>query len=422
MEKGDRGSLKSGNIKIGLEGIMQYRIHYYFRGKETNRAKPIKYKGGNKMKKFKIMAAALLAMSMMLTACGGSSESETEAAATEAEATEAAAEADGAGAEPGSSGRIAVIRQLGSSDHTTQFFAGCIAEGEALGYEVDTFMADQDDVKMQDLMEQALNQDYDIWIVSHANEGYQYDIVSRAVEKGVKVVGFDCGGEHVPGVTYTSQDDASLSSLSLDAMIEAAEEKGATEPVKFLEINVLGMIVPFDTRHAVIEDYIAEGKLERLNIISPSTSGDTYSEIYTAVSAALTQYPEGEIHGIWAASSAYLDGVFDALRDAGRTDVVVSAIDISDTEVQRLVEEPQYVCCAAVDPYVIGVADVRLAVLKTLGVETPETYALDAVAVSGEGLSETDTMATLSNYFDDFGSTDAFDTEEIQELRAKFAQ
>ena len=375
------------------------------------------------MKKFRIMAAALLAMSMMLTACGGSSEAETEAAATEAEATEAAAEADEGGAEPGSSGRIAVIRQLASSDHTTQFFAGCIAEGEALGYTVDTFMADGDDIQMQNLMEQALNQDYDIWIVSHANEGYQYDLVSRAVEQGVKVVGFDCGGEHVPGVTYTSQNDASLSAISLDAMIEAAKEKGATEPVKFIEINTLGAIVPFDTRHAAIEEYIAEGKLERVSLISPSlTGGDSYSEINTAISTALTQYPEGELYGIWTASSSFLDGAIDAVHEAGRDDIVFSAIDISDTEVQRLVEEPQYVCCAAVDPYVIGVVDVRLAVLKTLGVETPETYALDAVAVSGAELTAEDSMATLANYFPDFGSTDEFDTEEIQELRAKFAQ
>ncbi|MBC5580737.1 substrate-binding domain-containing protein [Anaerofilum sp. BX8] len=367
----------------------------------------------------KKLAAMVLAMALVfsLAACGGSDSSSASAGGSSA----GSAAASG-GAQAGSSGKIAVIRNMSSSDHTTQFFAGCIAEGEALGYTVDTFMSDQDDVKMQNLMEQALQQDYDIWIVSHANEGYQYDLVSRAVEKGIKVVGFDCGGEHVEGVTYTSQDDQSLASISLDAMIEKAKEKGASEPVKFLELNTLGLIVPFDTRHAVIEQYEADGKLECLDIINPLTGGDSYSQVYTAVSTALTKYPAGELNGIWAASSGFLDGAVDAIHDAGRDDVVLSAIDISDTEIKRLVEVPEYICCAAVDPYVIGVVDVRLAVLKTLGVETPETYALDAVEVSGDQLNADDTMQTLNKYFADFGSTDAFDTDEIKALREKFAK
>ncbi len=319
------------------------------------------------------------------------------------------------------SGKIAVIRNMNSSDHTTQFFAGCIEEGEALGYTVDTFMSEGDDLKMQDLMEQALQQDYDIWILSHANEGYQYDLVSQAVEKGVKVVGFDCGGDHVEGVTYTSQDDNALASISLDAMIDTAVANGAELPIKFAEINILGWIVPFDTRHAAIEQYVQDGKLEIVTTISPNLAGDSYSEIYTAISSTLAQYPEGAINGVWAASSGFLDGVVDAVNDAGREDIIMTAVDISDTEVQRMVNNPQYVACAAVDPYVIGMVDVRLAVLKTLDVETPEVYAFDAVAVTPENLTADDSMQTLSNYFDDFGASDAYDTEEIQALRAQFA-
>ena len=191
----------------------------------------------------KRLVAVLLTAAMVLglTACGGQS---APAPAAGSAGTEASANAE-------SSGKIAVIRNMSASDHTTQFFQGCIDEGQALGYTVDTFMSDQDDTKMQDLMNQCLNKDYDIWIVSHANEGYQYELVSKAVEKGIKVACFDCGGEHVPGVSYTSQNDKSLSEISLDAMIETAKAAGMEEPIPFVEINILGMIVPFDTRHAV---------------------------------------------------------------------------------------------------------------------------------------------------------------------------
>lgn len=311
--------------------------------------------------------------------------------------------------------KIAVIRNMASSDHTAQFFKGCKEEGEALGYEVDTFMSDGDDVKMQNLMEQALQQDYDIWIISHANEGYQYDLVSKAVEQGIAVVGFDCGGDHVEGVTYTTQSDEDLTKISLDALIEKAEENGKTQPIKILEVNTLGALVPFDTRHSIVEQYEEEGKLEVLQLISPSLMGDFYSETYTGITAALTNY--GDVDGIWTASTTFLDGIFDALKAAGNTDIVCTGIDISDTEVARLAEEEQYYCCAAVDPYVIGVADVRLGVLKTLGVETPETEQFAAVGVYNTDVEEGDTMATLGEKLEGFGSTDLYDTPEIQELR-----
>ena len=336
-------------------------------------------------------------------------------------ATTAAAEETTAVA-PGSSGKIAVIRNMASSDHTAQFFAGCVSEGEALGFTVDTFMSDGDDVKMQDLMESALQKDYDIWVVSHANEGYQYDYVSRAVEKGVAVTCFDCGGDHVPGVTYTSQDDKSLAKLSLDALLEKTAANGVTEPVKIIEVNTLGAIVPFDTRETIVKQYVDEGKLEIAYLLSPNlATSDWYSTCYTGVSTTLAQDTNKEIKGIWTASSAFLDGIMDAVKDAGRDDIVVTAIDISDTEVQRLYNEPQYYCCAAVDPYVIGIVDVRIAVLKTLGVETPETAALDAVAVKRDQLAADDTMATLNKYFDNFGATEMYNTDEIKALRDKVA-
>lgn len=311
--------------------------------------------------------------------------------------------------------KIAVLRNMTSSDHTAQFFKGCTEEGEALGYQVDTFMSDGDDVKMQNLMDQALQQDYDIWIVSHANEGYQYDMVSKAVEKGIAVVGFDCGGEQVEGVTYTTQSDADLTKISLDALIEKAEDSGKTQPIKILEVNTLGAIVPFDTRHSIVEEYEKEGKIEVVQLISPSLAGDFYSEVNTGVSAALTN--NSDVDGIWTASTTFLDGIMDALKAAEKTDIVCTGIDISDTEVARLASEEQYYCCAAVDPYIIGVADVRLGVLKTLGVDTPASEQFAAVGVYNTDVQEGDTMASLSGKLEGFGATDMYDTEEIQKLR-----
>lgn len=312
--------------------------------------------------------------------------------------------------------KIAVLRNMASSDHTVQFFKGCTDEGEALGYSVDTFMSDGDDVKMQNLMEQALQKNYDIWIVSHANEGYQYDLVSKAVEKGIKVVCFDCGGDQVDGVSYTTQNDQDLARISLDALIEKAKKNGQSEPVGIIEVNTLGAIVPFDTRHKVIEEYEKDGKLKVVQLISPSLTGDYYAEVNTGISTALSN-KGGEVSGIWTASTTFLDGIMDALEAAGNTDIVVTGIDISDTEVERLSSEEQYYCCAAVDPYVIGLVDVRIAVLKVLGIETPPEEQFPAVGVFHDKVQQGDSMASLSTKLDGFGKTDMYNTEELQKLR-----
>ena len=311
-------------------------------------------------------------------------------------------------------GKIAVFRNMTSSDHTTQFFAGAVAEGEALGYSVSTFMADGDDVKMQNIMEQAMNQDYDIWIVSHANEGYQYNLLSQAVAKGIKVVGFDCGGEHVEGVTYTSQSDSDLTKISLDAMIEKAESLGKTQPIKIIEVNTLGAIVPFDTRHAMIQEYVNEGKIEVVRMISPNLAGgDAYAEINTGITTSIMNGMDFD--GVWVASTGFLDGALDAANASGNQ-YVFTGIDISDTELQRIMAEPMYYCCAAVDPYVIGMVDVRIAVSKVLGLETPETYQFEAVGIKAEDLQPGDTMAALKGRIPGFGESDAFLSDELKAL------
>lgn len=45
--------------------------------------------------------------------------------------------------------RIAIVRNLGSDDNTTQFLAGAIKQGRALGFKVDTFLSNGDDAKFR---------------------------------------------------------------------------------------------------------------------------------------------------------------------------------------------------------------------------------------------------------------------------------
>ncbi|MFB8736168.1 hypothetical protein ACEQPO_28570 [Bacillus sp. SL00103] len=66
----------------------------------------------------------------------------------------------------GTGAKIKVIRKIGGDDHTAQFLAGTKAEGEALGFTVDVYTANGDTAKFHDAISQALEENYDGFIIS----------------------------------------------------------------------------------------------------------------------------------------------------------------------------------------------------------------------------------------------------------------
>jgi len=118
---------------------------------------------------FKRLPFLLLAMILVLAACAAP------AGDSAGDAGEPAAEADLEGVPEiftGEQLKIAVVRNLPSDDHTKQFLDGARREGEAFGFVVDTFIADNDDAKFQELVAQAVIKGYDGMIISHGKQDY----------------------------------------------------------------------------------------------------------------------------------------------------------------------------------------------------------------------------------------------------------
>lgn len=357
----------------------------------------------------KILALILVAvMAISLVACGGTKPAETTAAPEQ-------------GAKKiGDAGKIAVIRNMTASDHTTQFFAGITAEGNALGYTVDTYVSEGDDAKMQDLMDQCLSKGYDIWVVSHANQGYQFDYVTKATQQGVKVVCFDCQGEHVEGVTYTDQSDLIMAERCVEQMMEKLGSVGGKAPFNMGEYITLGVIVPFDLRGEKFQEYADAGKIN-LQILSWDMN-DAYSSAYAQATAMMTKTSDPVGFFAAANSGTVITGFCDAIRDCGReADCFVNGVDISNEVIELLQNEPNFIGAACCDPYVVGVVCTRLAVMKVLGEETPEMYHCTPTLVAGDLLENSDTMQNLGNKIEGFTTTDEFDTAGVQAQRAEYA-
>lgn len=199
--------------------------------------------------------------------------------------------------------RIAVIRNLGSDDNTTQFVAGAIQEGKKLGFKVSTFLSNGDDAKFQDFVNQAISQKYDGIILSQGRDPYSTALVKKAVDAGIKVAVFDTAvnGE-IPDVTVTQQDDASLTHLSFGQLVKDFNGKA-----NIIKLWVAGF-PPMERRQAAYQQMLKDNpgikELESIGAVSSDVQGDTANK----VGAVLAKYPKGKIDAIWGTWDAFSQG------------------------------------------------------------------------------------------------------------------
>jgi len=148
---------------------------------------------------------------------------------------------------------------------------------------------------------------------------------------------------------------------------------------------------------------------------------NTSVETQNAVAAMLAKYPKGQIDAIFATWDAFAIGAARALIEAGRTEIKIYGIDVSNADLQIMQEENSpWVATAAVDPKMIGAVNVRLLAKKLAGEATPATVNLEANLIDQETLkksSSTVNMATLADIIPGWGQTDAFEEDWMKSLK-----
>ncbi|MGO4537632.1 sugar ABC transporter substrate-binding protein [Paenibacillus sp. 2TAB19] len=370
-------------------------------------------------KKLRSMLGLMLAVVIVATGCGQAKNNNANEAAggNNQSANVEKVDVPAALADKGDI-KLKVIRKIGGDDHTAQFLAGAKQEGEALGFSVDTFSANGDTVKFLDALDQAANSDVDGVVVSHGDDPATVNAVQKLRDKGIEVVAFDSVGElsGVSGVTLTSQDDEALAQFALDNLVK---EQGEDAKIVYLWVDGFP---PMVRRNKVYTDTLAKypniKEVDRFGVANENTSVDTQN----AVAAMLTKYPKGEIDAIFATWDAFAIGAARALIEAGRTEIKIYGIDVSNADLQIMQEENSpWASTAAVDPKMIGAVNVRLLAKKLAGEETPASYNLEAALIDQETLKTSANpvnMVTLAEIIPGWGTTDAFEEDWIKSLKA----
>lgn len=320
--------------------------------------------------------------------------------------------------------KVAVIRNLPSDDHTKQFLDGARSEGESFGFKVDTFIADNDDVKFQELVAQAIQKDYAGLIISHGKKDYSYTMLKPAIDKGLKVVTFDTviekDGKDLPQITKTFQDDFKLAELSLNE-IAALSKNG--QPVRVIKLWFGPGVPPLDRRETIYKKFEQDNKIKTLEIIGPTNFQDVQGDIAAKVSSVLAKYPAGTVDAIWGSWDEMAKGAYKAIKETNRTDIKLISIDVSNQDMNLMRESGStWLATAAVDPRLIGIVDMRLLAKQFAGEKAPDTYDLEAKLIKKDQLKPETNMTNLKDVIAGWGKSDAFNEKWMDTLRAKYTK
>ena len=335
-------------------------------------------------KKQLVLVTLLIVFAMIASACGSNAASSGD-------------KKGGSVDKPLNGKRIALIMEFNTGTFSQQYVQGVTEEVERFGGQLTKFVANNDKAKMASLLESAVTQKFDAILTDHGDADILQAGIKKALAQNISVVVFDAVVKE-PGVTVLSQDDQQMAKLTLDQLKKDIGGKG-----NIVKVWVAGF-APMERRQISYAKFIGENP-DIKEIASFGNAQNPALDTQTQMEAILKQYPKGEISAVWAAWDEFAKGASRAIQQAGRTEIKVYGIDMSDEDLQ-MIQDPNnpWVASAAVDPKDIGRIQVRYAYQKLHGDKTEDEVVLSPVYVSREHLpTEQISTTELSKYVKEWG-------------------
>ncbi|AEI45424.1 sugar ABC transporter substrate-binding protein [Paenibacillus mucilaginosus] len=342
-----------------------------------------------------MLSVLTVILSVSLAACGTAKPAAE--GTTAGENTSAGANT----ANPLAGKKIALIMQINLGTFSAQYIEGVKEQVEKLGGKVTVTPADGDLAKMSSNLDAAINQKVDGILIDHGTAEALEAGVRKAIERKIPVVAFD-GDINVPGVTVLQQDDAKMAEATLERLASDIGGKG-----NIVKIWVAGF-APMERRQiaykAFQDKYKDIKEVAAFGAASQNTALDTQAQM----EAILKKYPnKGDIAAVWASWDEFAKGAARAIQQAGRTEIKVYGIDMSDEDLQ-MIQDPNspWIASSAVDPKDIGRIQVRYLYQKLHGDQTPDKVVLEPVFVARDQLpKEQISTAQLSEHVKGWGNS-----------------
>ena len=207
-----------------------------------------------------------------------------------------------------------------------------------------------------------------------------------------------------------------MAEMSLEQLAADAGGKG-----NIVKVWVAGF-APMERRQAAYQAFQAKYRILRKLLLSVMQTIRRWIR-KSQMEAILRKYPnKGDITAVWAAWDEFAKGAARAIQQAGRTEIKVYGIDMSDEDLQ-MIQDPAspWVASAAVDPKDIGRVQVRYLYQNFHGDKTDAVVVLKPVFVKREDLPkapEKVNTTQLNQYVKGWGNSDQGYTDWLKALEA----
>ncbi|KIL34843.1 LacI family transcriptional regulator [Cohnella kolymensis] len=352
--------------------------------------------------------ALMLALILVLSACGNKEEN-----AGSSPSASAAETSGNPGSDALKGKKIALIMRLNTGTFSAQYVDGVKAQIAKYGGEVNVLTANNDLNKMAANLDAAVNKKYDGILIDHGDPGALTAGVNKALAAGIPVVAFDSALNGVEGVTNLAQNDQKMAELTLEQLAKDSGGKGS-----IVKVWVAGF-PPMESRQISYKAF--QDKYPDIKQVSAfGDASNPQLDTQNKMEAVLKQYPnKGDITAVWASWDEFAKGAANAIKQAGRDEIKIYGIDLSDEDL-KMIQDPKspWVASAAVDPSSIGQVQVRYLYQKLHGDKTDAVVELEPVFVHRDMLPKDKvvTTADLSQYVEGWGSSDFGNTDYLKAL------
>jgi simple sugar transport system substrate-binding protein len=342
---------------------------------------------------WKKFSSAIIISGLVLAACARDDKPDAVTAATARKGPSARVILNGVMPAAAADGvvKIAVLVNLMAGENSRQFIDGCVSEGRSLNFTVDAFVSGAEEKRCREIADGIALADYDGLVFAYGEVDFSYDILKPVADKGIPIVTFEAlpyrDGKSIKGLVTTFQDDYNLARLSVEALLSLGSD-GPDKKARIIRVGTDPGITFLDRRAWAFGEFVSRGRIEEAALVKLDGLENPRSAAWEALAAILPRFPPGTVDGLWVPWVEFADGCADALAAAGRRDIKLTSIGISNDVIHQMLRHPDiWLASAAVDPKLAGTVNMRLLAALLAGEAVTDTFSFSPQLVKTTDLN-----------------------------------
>lgn len=297
---------------------------------------------------------------------------------------------------------VALVTRITTGSWYETYYSALESEVEGLGGSLQVYDSNNDLSKMASNVDAAVNAGVDVLLINNGTAEALDASVQEALDAGIQVVTYD-SDITLDGVSAINQDDTALATNGVQGIADDYDGKA-----NVVVLSVAGY-APLDNRLAAVDAFVADNPGIKIVTQTGTVSGSAALDTAAQISALLKANPDpGQIDVIWSHWNEFTKGAFAALQEAGRTDIAVYTVDLTDAELPYFWDDTvDFQLASATNPATIGRSQVRLAWQKVAGDEVGNLVVQPNIVRKSDLPAEPIEYAQLSEYVPSWTTDDS---------------